>query len=64
MPGFRRFAVETVAAECCVRSALRGDLDPRDAAGAAAVAEGVTFQRLLLERCGAGAYTRPLFSST
>jgi hypothetical protein len=94
VPGFRRFAAETVAAECCVRAVLRGDLvwgvyspfvfkfqrraccvcvcvcdarinegvhgvkmspyylDPRDAGCAAAVAEAVNFQRVMLERCG------------
>ena len=50
--GFTRFAAETVAAECCVRAVLRGDLDPRDAGCAAAVAESVSFQRVMLERCG------------
>ena len=50
--GFRRFAAETIAGECCVRAVLRGDLDPRDAACAAAINEAVNFQRALLERCG------------
>ena len=52
VPGFRRFAAETIAGECCVRAVLRGDLDPRDAACAAAINEAVNFQRALLERCG------------
>lgn len=67
VPGFRRFAAETVAAECCARAVLRGDFDLRDAGCAAAVAEAVTFQRLMLERCGddfarhlAGAVLAPL----
>ena len=52
VPGFRAFAAETVAGECCALAVLRGDVDLRDAACAAVVAEAVTFQRLMLERCG------------
>ena len=40
------------AAECCVRAVLRGDLDPRDAGCASTLGEAVTFQRVMLERCG------------
>jgi hypothetical protein len=39
VPGFSQFAVEVVVNECCVAAVLRGDLDVRDAAGAAAVGE-------------------------
>ena len=38
--------------EACVDAVMRGDLDPRDAGCAAAVAECVNFLRVLLERLG------------
>ena len=50
--GFCQFASDVVVNECCVGAVLRGDLDVRDAAGAAAVGEAVAFQRLALERLG------------
>ena len=52
VPGFRNFAAQRVAKEACVDAVMRGDLDPRDAGCAAAVAECVNFLRVLLERLG------------
>ena len=52
VPGFCQFASDVIVRECCVVAVLRGDLDVRDAAGAAAVGEAVAFQRLALERLG------------
>ena len=52
VPGFCQFASDVVVRECCVSAVLRGDLDVRDAAGAAAVGEAVAFQRLAVERLG------------
>ena len=52
MPGFAAFAVSRVAKEACVDAVMRGDLDPRDAGCAAAVAETVNFTRVMLERLG------------
>ena len=50
--GFCQFASDVIVRECCVGAVLRGDLDVRDAAGAAAVGEAVAFQRLAVERLG------------
>lgn len=52
VPGFAAFAVQRVAKEACVDAVMRGDLDPRDAGCAAAVAETVNFTRVMLERLG------------
>jgi len=52
VPGFTRFAAETIAPTCCVAPTLRGDLDLRDATSAAAASEGNAITRLLLERRG------------
>ena len=52
VPGFCQFASDVIVRECCVVAVLRGDLDVRDAAGAAAVGEAVAFQRFALERLG------------
>ena len=52
VPGFAAFAVSRVAKEACVDAVMRGDLDPRDAGCAAAVAETVNFTRVMLERLG------------
>uniref|UniRef100_A0A7S0IGW8 Exportin-T n=1 Tax=Micromonas pusilla TaxID=38833 RepID=A0A7S0IGW8_MICPS len=52
VPGFAAFAVSRVAKEACVDAVMRGDLDPKDAGCAAAVAETVNFTRVMLERLG------------
>ena len=52
VPGFSQFASEVIVSECCCACVLRGDLDVRDAAGAAAVGECLAFQRLAIERLG------------
>ena len=52
VPGFCQFASDVIVRECCVVAVLRGDLDVRDAAGAAAVGEAVAFQRFALGAWG------------